>query len=111
MSFRKQWSGCYGSVFLRFNPDKGRFTGFLFNIAKCSVIDAIRRRARAQLRHVSLDAVQPDHSSPLGEQLPNDAASPAESAERNGQMALIIITLNFLVDRKRFHGLHEIAVA
>src|SRR5207237_9274599 len=40
--------------FSRFNPDKGRCTGFLFNIAKCIEIDAVRVRARADLPHVSV---------------------------------------------------------
>ena len=90
--------------FSRFNPDKGRFTGFLFNIAKCSAIDAVRRRARAELRHVSLDAVRPNHSTSLGEELSGNSLNPAEVAERNGQMALILVTIDFLVEQKRFHG-------
>jgi RNA polymerase sigma factor (sigma-70 family) len=86
--------------FFRFNPGKGRFTGFLFNIARCCVIDAIRRRARSERRHVSLDAA--DHSAFGAENSRDNLPGPAEAAERQGEMELISITLNFLLERKRF---------
>lgn len=90
--------------FNRFDPAKGRFTGFLFNIAKCSVIDAIRRRAREQSRHVSIDAPRTHCSSSFAEQLADPAESPADAAERQGQMALVSIALDFLVEQKRFQS-------
>jgi RNA polymerase sigma factor (sigma-70 family) len=90
--------------FSRFDPAKGRFSGFLFNIARCSVIDAIRRRAREQSRHVSIDAPRTDGSSSVALQLADSAESPADAAERQGQMALVIIALDFLVEGKRFQA-------
>ena len=54
--------------FARFDPGKGRFTGFLFHIANCCVIDAVRRRSRGEPRHVPLEAASPDRSS-LGDVL------------------------------------------
>src|SRR5438067_11918143 len=39
----------------------------------------------------------------------SNSLNPAESAERQGQMALIFVTLSFLVEQKRFHG-HTIDV-
>ena len=88
--------------FSRFDPKKGKFTGFLFNIARCCAIDAIRRRARAQSRHLPLDAQIADGSKSLAEQLPDTSDSPADVAERQGQIALIHIALNFLIERKCF---------
>jgi len=90
--------------FARFDPAKGGFTGFLFNIAKCSVIDAIRRRARAASRHVSIDTSGTDCSTPLAERLAGAFESPADAAEREGQMALVIVALDFLIERKRFQA-------
>lgn len=90
------------SGFSRFDPGKGRFTAFLFNIAKCLVIDAIRRRARRETRHVALGARTPDGSGPLEEQLPDRSDSPADAAERQGQMALVLTVLDFLIEKRCF---------
>lgn len=90
--------------FSRFDPAKGRFTGFLFNLAKSCVIDAIRRRNRSESRHLSLDVAPPGKLSPLGEQLSDGFGSPADAAERHGQMALVLLTLDFLIERKCFQA-------
>ncbi|MBA3649956.1 MAG: sigma-70 family RNA polymerase sigma factor [Chthoniobacterales bacterium] len=90
--------------FARFDPAKGSFTGFLFNLAKCSVIDAIRRRNRSECRHVSLDRAAGEKSSPLGDQLADASGTPADAAERQGQMALVLLTLDLLIERKFFQA-------
>ncbi|MBA3762113.1 MAG: hypothetical protein H0X04_02065 [Chthoniobacterales bacterium] len=51
--------------FARFDPEKGRFTSFLFFIARCCVIDAIRRRTRGEARDISLNGTLEDCSSHL----------------------------------------------
>lgn len=84
--------------FTRFDPDKGRFTGFLFNIARCCVIDAIRRRNRSESRHLPLERAA--DGSPYLE--PHLSDSPADAAERHGQMALLLTILDFLIERKSF---------
>lgn len=88
--------------FARFDPDKGRFTGFLFNIARCCVVDAIRRRTRRESRHTSLEASSPDHLSPPSSRLSDGADTPADTAERHGQMALVLTALDYLIERKCF---------
>jgi RNA polymerase sigma factor (sigma-70 family) len=90
--------------FCRFDPAKGGFTGFLFNVAKCCAIDAFRRRARAESRHVSIDAPRHDSTVPFADQLAGTFENPADAAERQGQMALVVVTLDFLVERKRFQS-------
>jgi len=90
--------------FARFDPDKGKFTGFLFHIVRCCVIDAIRRRSRAESRHVSLDVPSANSASPVGERFSDNSETPADAAERQGQMALVLIVLNFLIERKSFQA-------
>lgn len=91
------------SGFTRFNPSKGRFTGFLFNVAKGCVVDAIRRRSRQQSRQVPLDWVAPREHGQTPVQISADAATPAETAEWQGQITLVALTLDFLLDRRSFH--------
>lgn len=88
--------------FARFNPDKGKFTGFLFNIARCCVIDAIRRRSRRESLHVSLEAPLVESVSPGHNLLPGNADTPADAAERHGQMALALTALDYLIERNCF---------
>lgn len=90
--------------FSRFDPAKGRFTGFLFHVARGCVIDAIRRRALWQSRHVSIDSSEPEGHSPVLKGLADAAQNPADAAERQGQMALALVVLQFLIDRKFFHA-------
>ena len=90
--------------FSRFDPAKGRFTTFLFNIAKCCVFDAMRRGARRESRHVPLDAPMPDDSMSLGERLPDGSDTPADAAERQAQLFLVFIALDFLIERKCFQA-------
>jgi RNA polymerase sigma-70 factor (ECF subfamily) len=88
--------------FARFDPAKGRFTGFLFHVAKGCVIDALRRRSRRESRQISLESL----SSELERQLqgPNGSMSPtpSELAERQGQIMLVARTMQFLIDRRCF---------
>ena len=90
--------------FSRFDPAKGRFTGFLFNIARCCAIDAIRRRARAQSHELSLEGPLSERGLSAANQLPDMSETPADAAERHGQIALIHIALNFLIERKCFQS-------
>jgi RNA polymerase sigma factor (sigma-70 family) len=84
--------------FSRFDPGKGRFTGFLFHIAGCCVTDALRRRVRWQGRHAPAESAPPH-----GVQLPDSAENPAEAAERQGQIMLVHTVLGFLIQKKFFH--------
>ncbi len=88
--------------FARFDPGKGRFTNFLFNITRCCVIDALRRRSRGEARHISLNGTSVDCLSEIGELLPHNSETPADAAERAGQMALVLTALDFLIERKCF---------
>lgn len=89
-------------AFSRFDPAKGRFTGFLFNVAKGCVVDAIRRRSRTESRNVSLDDLSRSGLRQPKEQLALGGDNPADIAEHQGQMALITITLDFLIDQRCF---------
>jgi RNA polymerase sigma factor (sigma-70 family) len=89
--------------FSRFDPVKGRFTAFLFNIANCCVIDALRRRTRLEARHVPLEAPSPDHFS-FGDVLSDSSGSPAQTAESHGQMALVLVALDSLLEAKYFQA-------
>lgn len=84
--------------FARFDPEKGRFTGFLFNVARCCVIDALRRRNRREARHLPL-GMPGERAFQLAEHGPDN---PADEAERHGQMALVSAALEFLIQRKCF---------
>ena len=88
--------------FARFDSAKGRFTSFLFHIAECCVIDAIRRRERRHARHVPIDGTEPDGSLPPSERLADASGTPADAAERQSQLALIFVALDFLIERKCF---------
>jgi RNA polymerase sigma factor (sigma-70 family) len=90
--------------FSRFDPQKGRFTGFLFHVAHGCVIDAIRRRAVWQSRHLQIDDSGPASASRFGKQLPMKSETPADAAERQGQIALARAVLQFLMERKFFHA-------
>lgn len=85
----------------RFDPAKGRFSAFLFTIAHGCAIDAVRRRDRRQSRHVSLDASAND-SAPLHAHLADRGETPADVAERQGQMMIVMTALDFLIQRKCF---------
>ena len=82
--------------FSRFDATKGRFSSFLFHISKCCVIDALRRRMRSDRGHVSIDDPLP------AEQLADQSGTPADAAERESQLALVLVTLEFLIERKCF---------
>ena len=58
----------------------------------------------ANLVNLPLDAQIADGSLSLAEQLPDTSGSPADVAERQGQIALIHIALNFLIERKCFQS-------
>lgn len=88
--------------FSRFDPAKGRFTGFLFNIARCYVVDAIRRRARREARHTPLHIFSNLHAQQLDTPLLDATADPAGCAERAGEIALVIETLDALLARGLF---------
>lgn len=88
--------------FARFEPGKGPFSGFLFNVAKGCVIDAIRRRNRREARHLPVDCLSSSPLSRAPEQRAPAGDNPAEAAERCGQMALVAVALDYLIERRIF---------
>ena len=93
----------YRVGFSRFDPEKGRFSSFLFKVADGFVKDAIRRRSRAESRHIQIEQPAPESSS-FGEQLPDSGKNPAQAAEWQGQLALVHTTLEFLLEQKCFQA-------
>ena len=87
--------------FARFDPTKGRFTGFLFHVARCCVVDAVRRRGRREGRHVSINGT--GELGGGGElELVDGCDDPADLAERAGEMALIFRSLDLLIEKQCF---------
>ena len=86
--------------FARYDPTR-RFTPFLFGIAKDCAIDAVRRRARRGSQEVSIDT-----SGATSSNQPQDSAdkamSPADAAEIHGQLALVSVVIDFLLERQIF---------
>lgn len=86
--------------FARYDPSR-RFTPFLFGIAKDSALDALRRRTRRNSHELSIDASEAKSSN----QLKNPAhteMSPAHAAEMQGQLALVGVALDFLLEHQTF---------
>jgi RNA polymerase sigma factor (sigma-70 family) len=86
--------------FTRYDPSR-RFTPFLFGIAKDCALDALRRRARRSSREVPIDASE----TTLSNQLKNPADTamgPAHAAEMQGQVALVGVALDFLLQQRTF---------
>lgn len=87
--------------FARFNPDKGRFTGFLFHVARCCVVDALRRRGRREGRYVSIDGA--NQQTGKGQlELVDARDDPADLAERAGELALVFRALDLLIEKNCF---------
>src|SRR4029077_4742730 len=86
--------------FARYDPTR-RFTPFLFGIAKDCAFDALRRRARRSSHEVPIDA-----SEPISCNQQNGTAdkvmSPADSAEMHGQLALVGVALDLLLEHELF---------
>jgi len=81
--------------FARYDKEKGRFTPFLFGIARDCTIDALRRNIRKLSREkISGDGLSRDgHLEPIVDPNPR----PDSVAEIHGQRALILTALEFLV--------------
>ena len=94
----------YRVGFSRFDPEKGRFSSFLFKVADGFVKDAIRRRSRAESRHIQIEQPTSEGSSTFREQLPDSGKDPAQAAEWQGQLALVHTTLEFLLEQKCFQA-------
>jgi RNA polymerase sigma factor (sigma-70 family) len=88
--------------FARFDPEKGRFSSFVFKVADGFVRDAIRRRSRTESRHVPIEQPNLEASSTLPRQLPDSRQDPAQAAEWQGQLALVHTTLDFLLGKRCF---------
>lgn len=88
--------------FSRFDPKKGRFSTFLFKVADGLVKDAIRRRARAECRHVQMRLPAAENCSTWQDQLPDPGNDPAQAAEWQGQLALVHTALDFLLKQNCF---------
>jgi RNA polymerase sigma factor (sigma-70 family) len=86
--------------FVRYDPTR-RFTPFLFGIAKDCAFDALRRRARRSTHEVpnnALDAISCNqHKDPT-----DRAMGPADAAEIHGQIALISVALELLLEHEIF---------
>lgn len=86
--------------FARYDPTR-RFTPFLFGIAKDCAIDALRRRARRSSREVPIDASDTLSHNPQKD--PADRTmGPADAAEAQGQLALVGVALDFLLEQQTF---------
>ena len=90
--------------FARYDPARGRFTPFLFGIAKDCAIDALRRRARRTSHEIALrsNSHQTSHSGSVQRQANDPALDPAIAAELKGQQALIATALDFLLTKGTF---------
>jgi RNA polymerase sigma factor (sigma-70 family) len=78
-----------------------RFTPFLFGIAKDCALDALRRRARRNSHEVTIDSSEATPSNKLKD--PADKKmSPADAAEIHGQLALVGVALDFLLEHQTF---------
>jgi RNA polymerase sigma factor (sigma-70 family) len=89
--------------FARYDRDRGRFTPFLFGIAKDCSIDALRRNIRKLQRERirepgEVDPLRHDHLEPIAD--PN--LRPDSMAAVHGQQVLILTALEFLVARGMF---------
>jgi RNA polymerase sigma factor (sigma-70 family) len=85
--------------FARYDPSR-RFTPFLFGIAKDCALDALRRRARRNSHEMPIDASERISSNQQKD--PADkTANPADAAEKKGQLALVGVALDFLLE----HGI------
>lgn len=86
--------------FARYDPTR-RFTPFLFGIAKDCALDALRRRARRNSHELPVDASEATSSN----QLKNPAdktMNPAAAAEMQGQVSLVGVALDFLLQHQTF---------
>lgn len=89
--------------FARYDKEKGRFTPFLFGIARDCTIDALRRNIRKVRRETNsgsgeVGPLRHDYSEPIAD--PN--LSPDSMAAVRGQQVLILTALEFLVGRRVF---------
>jgi RNA polymerase sigma factor (sigma-70 family) len=90
--------------FVRYDPARGRFTPFLFGIAKDCAIDALRRRGRRNSQEVLLktDSSQTSSLATRQQVAKDPALDPAGAAELRGQQALIATALEFLLTKGTF---------
>ena len=86
--------------FARYDPGR-RFTPFLFGIAKDCAFDALRRRARRNSHEMPI--ATSDTTSSKREKDPADKGmTPADAAEKKGQLALVGVALDFLLEHHTF---------
>lgn len=78
-----------------------RFTPFLFGIAKDCALDGLRRRARRSSREVPINASEATSSNQLKHHA-DKAMNPADAAEMQGQVALVGVALDFLLEHQTF---------
>jgi RNA polymerase sigma factor (sigma-70 family) len=88
--------------FTRYDPTR-RFTPFLFGIAKDCALDALRRRARRRSHEMPIDASETTLCAQMKD--PADTAiSPAAAAEMQGQVALVGVAIDLLLEHGIFAG-------
>ena len=86
--------------FVRYDPTR-RFTPFLFGIAKDCALDALRRRARRSSHEGPIDASETNSCNEKND--PADKTmNPADAAEIQGQLALIGVALDLLLEYEIF---------
>lgn len=88
--------------FARYDPSKGRFTPFLFGIAKDCAIDALRRRARKESREIAIGESKSQSQMKWGPSPVDKKPTPATNAELQGQLALIGTILDFVLAKGTF---------
>ncbi|MBV9010135.1 MAG: sigma-70 family RNA polymerase sigma factor [Verrucomicrobia bacterium] len=82
--------------FARYDRKRGRFTPFLFGIARDCAIDALRRKAKRNQREVELD-------SAIFHNLQIDPSqNPMGAAELRGQQVLVATALDYLLLKGSF---------
>jgi RNA polymerase sigma factor (sigma-70 family) len=86
--------------FVRYDPTR-RFTPFLFGIAKDCAFDALRRRARRNSHEAPIDGSETISSNQQKGPL-DKAMTPADAAEMHGQLALVGVALDFLLEHQTF---------
>lgn len=86
--------------FARYDPTR-RFTPFLFGIAKDCALDALRRSARRSSHEVPINTSET--ISRNQQKYPEDKGmTPADAAEIHGQLALVGVVLDFLLEHQTF---------
>jgi RNA polymerase sigma factor (sigma-70 family) len=86
--------------FVRYDPTR-RFTPFLFGITKDCTFDALRRRARRSSHELPIDDSERNFFNEKKDSA-DKTMSPADAAEMHGQIVLVGVALDFLLENHTF---------